>query len=410
MAWIIALGTAFEYYDFVIYALFIKVLATQFFNTQEMALWLAVGVFAGGYLVRPLGGIIFGICGDKFGRKRVFFTSMLMMAGATTLMGLTPSYQTAGIFATVLFVFARLLQGLSYGAEMPGAMVYLTESTAKTNRGRSFSVMLLGTCAGVALATLVYWAEVALLNNQEIAAWGWRLPFLLGGLLAVVVAVFRRQFTETTAFRRHEHQALRINACQLCLVPICFLLVLFPASYVMFNSLFLPLYIVAKGVPISPAQTALVLFLGNIWCAVLLPVAGKVADVYGAMRVYRFLLAVVLLSAPYLFGMLNGQPSLWQVYAFVFFNQTLLAFFAPTYMSFIPAAFSVRYRFTATALVYNLAYAAASLVPMQTIHSFGTQPGWRQWIIFEVLAFTALVASLTVSKNVNYLHLTPVKK
>ena len=393
--WIVALGTAFEYYDFVIYALFIKAIAGQFFSAEGTSLWMAIAVFSGGYLVRPLGGVLFGLCGDKYGRKQVFYVSMLLMACATFAMGALPGHAAGGIACTALFVVARLLQGLSYGAEMPGAMVYLAESTSNADRGRSFSLMLLGTCVGV-----VYWVETLLLDGAAIAEWGWRLPFLFGGALAFVASIFRKKLSETAVFARREQRALGcINAQQLALSPASLLLVLFPASYVMLNSLFMPLYIAAHAVDIAAGSVAAALFIGNAWCGLLLPIAGRLVDAFGGMKIYRRLLIAALALVPLVFITLTAYGTLWSVYLFVLVNQTLLAFFAPTYMTFIPAAFSTGHRYTATALVYNIAYSIASFVPALLLQATVVQHAWAAWLLYDALAVAALVASFFFARR-----------
>ena len=395
---IVAFGTGFEYYDFVIYALFINVISGQFFSLGDgkHALIWAVMVVATGYLARPLGGVVFGLCGDKYGRKPVFFASMLIMALATLIMGLAPGWQSAGIAGTVIFAGARFFQGLSYGAEMPGAMVYVAESSARDRRSSACALMLTGACLGASLATLVYWLSLTFFGTVALAAWGWRLPFLFGFVLALVALWFRKKMLETKEFKAlastRRPLAAVVGALEPKKILLAILLVLFPASYVLLNSLFLPMYVLQPGSPITANAVALAMFAGNLWCALLLPKAGMIIDRYDRLRFFKTLLLIVLAVNPLLFWLLHLQ-TLAGLYLFVIVNQTLLAFFAPTYMVFLPELFAVSGRFTAVSLVYNIAYSLAAFVPMVLLwleqqHNLSFDGGM---LFFELLALLTVV-------------------
>ena len=395
---IVAFGTGFEYYDFVIYALFINVISEQFFSLGDgkHALIWAVMVFATGYLARPLGGVVFGLCGDKYGRKPVFFASMLIMALATLIMGLAPGWQSAGLAGTVIFAGARFFQGLSYGAEMPGAMVYVAESSARDRRSSSCALMLTGACLGASLATLVYWLSLTFFGAAALAVWGWRLPFVFGFVLALVALLFRKKMLETKEFKALESTRRSLGAVAGALEPkkilLAILLVLFPASYVLLNSLFLPVYVLQPGSPIKAGAVAMAMFVGNLWCALLLPKAGMIIDRYDRLRFFKALVLIVLAVNPLLFWLLHLQ-TLVGLYLFVIVNQTLLAFFAPTYMVFLPELFAVSGRFTAVSLVYNIAYSLAAFVPMVLLwleqqHNLGFDGGM---LFFELLALLTIV-------------------
>ena len=147
-----SLGAGFEYYDFVIYALLANHLSILFFANEDAlsGVLKTFAVFAIGYVVRPLGGLLFGSQGDRFGRKKNFIVTLFLMAIATTAIGLLPTYQQIGISASLLLILFRTIQGIAYGAEMPGAITFITEHSKAHYRGFHCSMMFLS----VALGTL----------------------------------------------------------------------------------------------------------------------------------------------------------------------------------------------------------------------------------------------------------------
>jgi MHS family proline/betaine transporter-like MFS transporter len=197
-----AVGNVLEWYDFGLFGFFAPVLARQFLPAEDRLASLlgTFGVFAVGFLVRPLGGLVFGHIGDRLGRKRALELSVLLMAGATTLLGLLPSYAAIGLAAPVLLTLIRLLQGLSVGGEYIGSMSFLAEHAPPDRRGflgswSSISVDL-GMLLGSGTAALCTW----LLPEADLAAWGWRVPFLGGLLIGLVGAWLRLGVEESPSF------------------------------------------------------------------------------------------------------------------------------------------------------------------------------------------------------------------
>jgi MFS family permease len=199
-----SLGGALEFYDFIIFVFFAKVIGDLFFPAaNEIASLMGVlAVFAIGYLVRPLGGFIFGHLGDKFGRKRTFVITVFLMAVPTFLMGLLPTYHQAGLTATVLLVVLRLLQGLSVGGEIPGAIVFVMETVVERHRGFATGLVFFGINTGMLVGSLFSSLIHDFLTQQQVLSWGWRLPFLLGGLLGFLSYYLRKRLHETPIFQQ----------------------------------------------------------------------------------------------------------------------------------------------------------------------------------------------------------------
>jgi MFS transporter, MHS family, proline/betaine transporter len=202
-----SLGGALEFYDFVIYSTFAQYIGDAFFAPAKsplIGLMLSYSVFALGYVPRLMGGLVFSHFGDKYGRRRVFICSILIMSTATLALGLLPSYAQWGAGATVGVVVLRLIQGFSLGGELPGAITYVVE-TAPQRAGFSSGFIFFCVNTGVALASGVGLAVVKLLDPAAVALWGWRIGFLFGGLLGFVSFWLRLSLSETEEFKKLRH-------------------------------------------------------------------------------------------------------------------------------------------------------------------------------------------------------------
>jgi MFS transporter, MHS family, shikimate and dehydroshikimate transport protein len=204
------IGTTIEWYDFQVYGLAAALIFnSQFFpNFDPMAgTLLSFATFAIGFLARPIGAIIFGHIGDRIGRKSTLIATFLLMGVATLLVGCLPNYNTIGIFAPILLVFLRLVQGIGLGGEWGGAVLIMTEGEGQSRRGFLGSLPQLGSPAGLVIATLVFAGTTAMMSAEQFASWGWRLPFLLSLVLVMVGAFARFSMPESKAFS----QAKRTN-------------------------------------------------------------------------------------------------------------------------------------------------------------------------------------------------------
>jgi MHS family proline/betaine transporter-like MFS transporter len=209
-----AIGNALEWYDFTLFGYFAAVISSQFFPSTDprAALLNTFGVFAAGFLMRPLGAILFGHLGDRMGRKWALGLSVLLMAVPTALVGLLPTYNQVGLAAPLLLLLVRLLQGLSVGGEYVGSMSYLAESAEPGRRGFDSSWCnvsgALGGMIGGGLAAVL----TRVLTNEQVMEWGWRLPFFLsipGGLASWRL---RQSIAESPCFTqvRHAGQVARV--------------------------------------------------------------------------------------------------------------------------------------------------------------------------------------------------------
>ena len=197
------IGTAIEWYDFFIYGTAATLVFGQlFFPTGDplISTLSALGTFAVGIVIRPLGGIIFGHFGDRLGRKSMLVLTLTMMGAATFLIGLLPTFDQIGFLAPILLVVLRIIQGLGLGGEWGGAALMAVEYAPEDKRGYFGSWPQMGVPAGLVLANGVFLA-VASLPNEQFLAWGWRVPFLLSIILIGVGLFIRVRLLETPAFR-----------------------------------------------------------------------------------------------------------------------------------------------------------------------------------------------------------------
>ncbi|MEV0122081.1 glycine betaine/L-proline transporter ProP [Streptomyces sp. NPDC050703] len=203
-----SLGNAMEWFDFGIYSYLAVTIGHVFFpsGNDTVQLISSFATFAVSFLVRPIGGMVFGPMGDKIGRKKVLALTMIMMAIGTLAIGLIPSYSTIGFWAPVLLIFFRLVQGFSTGGEYGGASTFIAEYAPDKRRGYFGSFLELGTLAGYTGAAGLVLILNSALGSDTMESWGWRVPFLVAGPLGLVGLYLRLKLDETPAFQKMEDQ------------------------------------------------------------------------------------------------------------------------------------------------------------------------------------------------------------
>lgn len=196
------IGNALEWFDFAIYGCLASVLGKLFFPTLDpyAALLSSYGVFAAAFIMRPIGAILIGHIGDKWGRKKAFLWSLVGMAIPTALMGLLPVYEQIGVLAPLCLIFCRMMQGLSIGGEFSGSIILLVEH-APPHRKSFFSIWAdMGSAIGMVAASVAILLLNAMLTEAQLLAWGWRVPFWMSSLAALGGYYLRRQLSETPEF------------------------------------------------------------------------------------------------------------------------------------------------------------------------------------------------------------------
>lgn len=367
-----ALGGALEFYDFIIFVFFAAVVGKLFFPA-EMPEWLrqlqTFGIFAAGYLARPLGGIVMAHFGDLLGRKRMFTLSIFLMAVPTLIMGLLPTYAQIGIWAPLALLLLRVIQGAAIGGEVPGAWVFVAEHVPERNIGYACGTLTSGLTFGILLGSLMATLINSIYTPAEVQDWAWRIPFLVGGVFGLFSVYLRRWLHETPVFAELQQRKALAEEVPLKAVlrehrgaiAISMLLTWVLSAGIVVVILMTPT--VLQTVYGFAAATALKANSVAIVCLTVGCIAsGAIADRFGAGR--TFLVGGLLLAASSwtFYTSLKAHPDwLFPLYALTgLFVGTIGAVPYVMVKAFPPVV-----RFSGLSFSYNLAYAIfGGLTPM----------------------------------------------
>jgi MFS transporter, MHS family, proline/betaine transporter len=368
-----ALGNMMEWFDFGVYAYLAGTLGKVFFpsgspSTQVVSTF---ATFAAAFLVRPLGGLVFGPLGDRVGRQKVLAVTMIMMAASTLAVGLLPSYHAVGFLAPVLLLVCRLVQGFSTGGEYAGATTYIAEYAPDRRRGFLGSWLDFGTFIGYSLGSGLVTVLTLTLGSHSLEAWGWRIPFLVAGPLGVIGLYMRLKLEDTPAFKEEAEQAARAEGSPIDearqsgrgrfkeiftdhwqAVLICMgLVLLYNVTNYMVTS-YLPTYMTSTLD--QSDTTAQLLVLGTMLLVVLMiTLVGRTSDRWGRRPLFMAgSIALIALSAPAFLLIRQGGILLPAVGCALL--GLLLVSFAGTAAATLPALFPTRLRYGALSIAYNL--------------------------------------------------------
>jgi MHS family metabolite:H+ symporter-like MFS transporter len=355
-AWAASLGSALEYYDFALYNLASALIfGPLFFPSQDPSLGLiaSFGTYFLGFAIRPVGGIVFGVLGDLWGRKFVLMATILLMGAASTLIGVLPSYATAGIWAPIMLICLRLLQGLGAGAEQAGAAVLMTEYAPRARRGYFAALPFMGIQLGTVFAALIYF--LVLLRIQDPAqSWLWRLPFLLSVVIIAVAVWIRLKLKESPEFAKLEaHQQIDhhplahlIANSKKSVLLVWGLRMAENGGSSLYQSLAISYMVVATGLKGQAGTIALL--LAGLSGAIIVPLTGLWSDRAGRIPVYRwFALYQLLLAFPLWWVLSLGNQTL-SIIAVVVALVSVWGMFA-TQGALLPEMFGARHRYIGVA-------------------------------------------------------------
>jgi MHS family shikimate/dehydroshikimate transporter-like MFS transporter len=348
-------GTSLEWYDFSLYSTAsVLVFPTVFFSSQDplLATLASFGTFAVGFFARPVGGVVIGMMGDRFGRRQMLFLTLLLMGVASTLIGLLPSFDSIGIWAPILLVVLRIMQGLGAGGEYAGATLMAAEHSSSRSRGLNASLPGAGNAVGALLATGVFMVISAITTREELLTWAWRIPFLLSCVLTIVAVLIRLKVEETPEFEASKRTATPKRATLSELfrsagskVPFAMLASIGPnvASYL--PSVYALSYLTTVvGAPAWIGLTGVL--VGNGFKLVTIPVAGRLSDIYGRRPVFLAgAFGAAVLIYPFFFVLDTGSPILiWM--AFVLLFSVCNALMLSSQSAFMSELYDVRLRYT----------------------------------------------------------------
>jgi MFS family permease len=358
-----SLGGALEFYDFVIFVFFTAVIGKLFFSAG-LPDWMrelqTFGIFAAGYLARPLGGVVMAHFGDIHGRKRMFTLSILLMAIPTLLIGCLPTYHTAGVAAPLLLLMMRVLQGVAIGGEAPGGWVFVAEH-ARQRAGLAIGLLTGGLSLGILLGSLVAVGLNATFSQADIASGLWRLPFVLGGFFGFIAMFLRRWLNETPVFEEMRQRAalsrelpLRAvlkshgRAVASSVISTWMLTAAIVVVILMTPSLLHTLF------GLAPREVQMANLAGTAALCLSTVAIGAAADRFGIRRVSVPIL-LLLIAATYglYFGAALAPSALLPLYALAGFGAGGVVL-TPILMI---RAFPPEVRFTGVSFSYNIAYA-----------------------------------------------------
>ncbi|MBP9728551.1 MAG: MFS transporter [Gammaproteobacteria bacterium] len=392
-------GSSLEYYDFIIYGMMIPYITAVFFVDHQpaVAYLKTFSILAIGYLARPLGGYLFGMIADIYGRKKTFLVIMSVMAAATLIMGLLPSYKEAGLWAPLLLILARILQGLSFGAEIPSVSTLIKEHSASKPSGHYFGWIISSTSVGALLASLVVFLMGRTFSTEEITQGLWRLPFILGGILAVVAFILRNRIDETPDFLQHQHannlhhSAKTILGSLLKTQPKSLIrgfCMTFFFSYLIIFTLYLPVYL-KQYFGYATHTVFSRMSMGILLAGLSAPVFGYLFDHIDRIKAIKVITPLFLVFLYASLKMLEVHAS-YALEVFLLGYQLFIAAYSTNLLAILPTLFPMPVRSTGAGLCYNLAYSVASLIPLGL--SAWVHPHNYQGII---LGCAALVISIT---------------
>lgn len=302
-----SIGSALEYFDFALYGLSTALIFNVLFFPQDdpaMATVAAFATFGVGFVARPFGGLFFGVLGDKLGRKWVLVITILLMGGASTAIGLLPTYEAIGLAAPVLLVLMRLLQGFGAGAEQAGATVLMAEYAPVRRRGFFAALPFIGIQAGTLLAAVVF-SLISTLPEDQLLSWGWRVPFLASFLLILIALFIRMRLRETPTFvelEKHEQITERPirdifgHGLPGVIVGVGLRMAENGGSY-MFNTLALTFFVAVAGQNADKSLLTWGVTIGSLIGIFTVPLTGALSDRMGRRTVYRIGSIFLLLYA-----------------------------------------------------------------------------------------------------------------
>ncbi|PCN49022.1 MFS transporter [Curtobacterium sp. 'Ferrero'] len=403
-------GNTMEWYDVGVYGYLAVTMGKVFLPTAEPAVQIlfSLGVFAATYIARPLGGIVFGRLGDRVGRQKVLATTLIMMAASTFLIGALPAYATIGVFAPVVLVVLKLLQGFSTGGEYAGATTFITEYAPDRRRGFFASILDFGSYMGFALGATVVTVLQLTLGDEAMTAYGWRFPFLAAGVIGAVAIYFRLRIEESPVFQatqaaqeaaaeaRADATGARPTSVWAMVRdhwrPILIAIMLVAASNTVGYALtsYMPTYL-TDSLGYSALNGTLLTIPVLVLLAVMLPLTGRLSDRLGR-RTVMWLGAgtTVVLVVPAFLLIAHGAQ--WSTLLGLALLALMTALWVSNQAASLPALFPTSTRYGAMGFAYNIAIAVFGGTTPLIVQALLTWTGDELAPAYFLMAMSALGA------------------
>ena len=401
-------GATIEWYDFFLYGVVAGIVFNKLYfpgSDPVVATLLAYTTFAVGFVTRPLGGVIFGHFGDRIGRKTMLIVTLMIMGVATFLIGLVPTYAQIGIAAPLLLLFLRILQGIGLGGEWGGAVLMAYEYAPPEKRGFYASLPQIGLAIGLCMASGIVALLSSLLTDAQFLSWGWRIAFLISGVLVVVGLWIRLNVQETPEFA-----AIKARNAELA-IPFMDMIRRYPANVikgmgaryidgVFFNifAVFSIGYLVST-VKITRTEALLGVMAAALVMIVMIPLYGRLSDRIGRPKVFMWgslALAVAAFPAFWLMTHSGGNVLLVWLAIVLPFGLIYPAIYGPEAALFCDL-FDAKVRYTGISFVYQFSGIFASGITPIVATALLKSGGGEPWQICMYVAFAGIVSAISAA-------------
>ena len=389
------IGNAVEWYDWAIYATFTPFIASQLFSKADpaSAVLSTLAIFAVGFVARPFGGFLFGWIGDRIGRKSSMTLAVGLASLGSLLIGIAPTFAAVGVWASLMLLVARLIQGLAHGGELPSSQTYLSEIAPRERRGLWSTLIYTSGTVGILFGTLLGAVLNMSLSTEMMNAWGWRIPFLIGAVMGLYALVMRARMHESSVFEaepeadkrepiwpqivRHRKQALQVIGLTVGLTVIYYIWGVVAPSYA------------TTALKIDRGEALWAGVIGNVVFIAALPFWGKLSDRIGRKKVlWAGATGAALLHFPMTWLL---KDSAWQLAV----SMSVMLIFIAASAAIVPAVFAELFptsiRTVGVGVPYSICVAAFG----------GTAPYLQQWLkdinmaqAFNLYAVALLVISI----------------
>lgn len=404
------IGNVIEYYDFIIYGTLTALVFNQiFFPSFDpfIGTILSFSTFAVGFIARPVGAIVFGHFGDKFGRKNALVATLLIMGLATFSIGLLPTYESIGVWAPVLLVFLRFTQGISAGGEWGGAVLMAVEHASEKRRGFIGSLVQMGSPIGIILSSSTVAILLAVLTDEQFMTWGWRIPFLLSIVMMVLGLFIRLKVMESPVFSALKKEKSEVK------VPFFEVFRKHPKSLLISTGLhigdagfgfLLGVFIITYATGTLGYSNSFVInmqLISNLFYLMATPLSGFLSDKFGRRPVYLGgTILMVVYAFPFFWLLESGNTAFFLVGLII--AQTILGLIFGVQASFYSELFSAEVRYTGMSMGFQLATVlGGGLMPTisAVLVESANGAGWGISAYLAFLGMITLVSAYAAKKS-----------
>ena len=412
--WASMVGAVADWYDYFLYGTAAAIVFGPLYFPGSVArgTLAAFASFAVGFFFRPVGSIVFGHFGDKLGRKRMLVLTMVLMGGASALIGLLPTYSQIGIAAPILLVTLRAIQGFAVGGEYGGAALMAVESAPPGEKALRGSVVQSGAFLGLLLANGAFFLFASILSDDAFKAWGWRIPFLLSVVILAVGYWVRRSAQDTPEFEQVKQEGKVVK------IPLLSAMRKQPASFFIIIGLYLGAnvatytiltYAIAYGTVYAHVDKSVLLIASMIAAAVglfTIPLAGKYGDKKGYLRVFAFgAVAAIVMAFPFFWSLDSGNTLL-----IILATVVVLAFGAAPMVAvqqpIFTELFDTEFRYSGAGFAYGLGAMIGGLSPFIATYltDFGGGTGTYPALYMAGIGTVTLLTALAVRGRINGIY------